>query len=409
MSRKNNFLFKRIKIAVFVLAYIIATLNFPSSATGGDSLSDTREQLEAAEEEKRQREAELAAAEATLAQTEANLANLESIRNTYQGQMQILNANLQAVADRLTVLESRISIKELEIEQTQIQLAQAALDREEQYESMKARIQFLYERSDTVYMDILLSSQTFGELLNYADYIEQLSEYDRRKLEEYFALEQEIAEKEAELQQEMEDLQALREEITAEQESVVGLISNTAANIAVTADQIENTEAEAAAYEEQCDAAAAAAAAAAAEYEAIKAQYEEELRLSQLAAQSAWRDLSQITYEEGDLYLLANLIYCEAGAEPYEGKLAVGAVVINRLCSSVYPNTITGVIYQYKQFSPVLDGHLALALAQNRATDACYQAAQEAMSGATNVGNRVYFRTPIPGLEGLQIGGHIFY
>lgn len=409
MSRKNNFLFKRIKIAVLVLVYIIATLNFPSSATGGDSLSDTREQLEAAEEEKRQREAELAAAEAVLAQTEANLANLESIRNTYQGQMQILNANLQAVADRLTVLESRISIKELEIEQTQIQLEQAALDREEQYESMKARIQFLYERSDTVYMEILLSSQTFGELLNYADYIEQLSEYDRRKLEEYFALEREIAEKEEELQQEMEDLQALREEIAAEQESVVGLISNTAANIAVTADQIENTEAEAAAYEEQCDAAAAAAAAANAEYEAIKAQYEEELRLSQLAAQSAWRDLSQITYEEGDLYLLANLIYCEAGAEPYEGQLAVGAVVINRLCSSVYPNTITGVIYQYKQFSPVLDGHLALALAQNRATDSCYQAAQEAMGGATNVGNRVYFRTPIPGLEGLRIGGHIFY
>jgi spore germination cell wall hydrolase CwlJ-like protein len=67
------------------------------------------------------------------------------------------------------------------------------------------------------------------------------------------------------------------------------------------------------------------------------------------------------------------------------------------------------VIYQRGQFSPVSDGHLALALASNKATPACYQAAEAAMSGRTNVGNCVYFRTPIPGLEGIRIGGHIFY
>ena len=50
-----------------------------------------------------------------------------------------------------------------------------------------------------------------------------------------------------------------------------------------------------------------------------------------------------------------------------------------------------------------------LALANGTATQSCYQAAQEAMSGATNVGNCVYFRTPIEGLTGIQIGGHIFY
>ncbi len=106
---------------------------------------------------------------------------------------------------------------------------------------------------------------------------------------------------------------------------------------------------------------------------------------------------------------MANLIYCEAGAEPYEGQLAVGAVVINRVLSSVYPDTIVGVIYQNKQFSPVASGRLALALAENKATAACYKAADEAMSGYSNVGNCVYFRTPIPGLSGINIGGHVFY
>lgn len=410
MKRKriNGVYLNRIKIVCILMAMALLCVNFPSSATGS-SLDDTREQMEAAQEEKERREAELAAAEATLAQTEANLANLEGVRNSYQGQMEILNTSLQAVADRLAVLESRIALKELEIAQTQADLAAATLAREEQYESMKERIQFLYERSSSVYSEILLSARSFGEMLNYADYIEQLSEYDRRKLEEYFALEQEIAEQEAALQQEMLDLETLREEMVAEQASVTGLISDTANNIAATADQIEDVAAAAAAYEAQCDEAEAAAAAAAAEYEQIKAQYEEELRLSQLAAQSARRDLSQVTFEENDRYLLANLIYCEAGGEPYEGQLAVGAVVINRVCSSVYPNTITGVIYQYKQFSPVGNGRLALALAENRATERCYRAADEAMAGNTNVGNRVYFRTPIPGLEGLQIGNHIFY
>ena len=142
---------------------------------------------------------------------------------------------------------------------------------------------------------------------------------------------------------------------------------------------------------------------------ALKKKYQEELLMSQLANSSAKRDISQVVFEEGDRYLLANLIYCEAGGEPYEGQLAVGEGVINRVLSSVYPNTVSGVIYQKRQFSPVASGRLALALSQNKATPSCYQAADAAMSGQTNVGGCVYFRTPIPGLTGIQIGGHIFY
>jgi len=89
--------------------------------------------------------------------------------------------------------------------------------------------------------------------------------------------------------------------------------------------------------------------------------------------------------------------------------VAVGAVVINRLLSSKFPNTITGVIYQKNQFSPVKSGRYALALSQNRATEKCYRAADEAMAGVTNVGNCLFFRTPIEGLTGIRIGGHIFY
>ena len=116
-----------------------------------------------------------------------------------------------------------------------------------------------------------------------------------------------------------------------------------------------------------------------------------------------------MTFAEGDRKLLANIIYCEAGGESDEGKLAVGAVVINRVLSSKYPDSVVGVIYQPYQFSPVRSGRLELALSVDRATPSCYKAADEAMAGKTNVGQCLYFRTPIDGLTGIRIGGHIFY
>ena len=79
------------------------------------------------------------------------------------------------------------------------------------------------------------------------------------------------------------------------------------------------------------------------------------------------------------------------------------------MLSYKYPDTVLGVIYQKSQFSPVASGRFELALASDKATAACYQAADEAMQGVTNVGTCVYFRTPIPGLTGINIGGHVFY
>ena len=191
-------------------------------------------------------------------------------------------------------------------------------------------------------------------------------------------------------------------QVEAEQSKVSGLVSQTANSIAGYANEIDAAEAEAENYENLI-------AQQNQNIAALKKQLAEERRLSDLAASSAKRDISEVTFADGDRYLLANLIYCEAGGEPYEGKVAVGAVVINRVLSSVYPDTVTGVIYQRKQFSPVASGRLAAALAAGKATQSCYQAADEAMAGVTNVGNCVYFRTPIEGLTGISIGGHIFY
>ncbi len=398
------------KLAYILLAAALsASVLFSLEKLPATAAGTTKEQVDAAEKKKAEKEQELAAAQQNLAVTKASLVGLESQKNTYQGQMNILNGNLTLVADNLAVLENSIELKQMDIDDTTKALEEAKQTRIDQYEAMKTRIRFLYEKGSDGYLDILFSAKNFGELINYADYIEALSAYDRYMLEEYTKTEARISEEEKTLEQEMADLEEMHAQVKAEQEKVTGLINDTAEHIAITAENINMTQAAADAFEDQVDQKEAEAKAAAAEYAAIKAKYEEELRLSRLAAQSAWRDISEVTFEDGDRYLLANLIYCEAGGEPYEGQIAVGAVVINRVLSSRYPDTVTGVIYQHAQFSPVGSGRLSLALAENRATASCYNAADAAMSGRTNVGNCVYFRTIIPGLDGKFIGGHVFY
>lgn len=331
-----------------------------------------------------------------------NVSGLKGERKTLQNELDELTEQMEQISAELEELEKNIADKEEEIVQTEAELAEAKQSEADQYAAMKKRIRFMYEKQDFVLGEILFSSAGFGDMLNKADYIEDMSKYDRKMLEELVATRITIEETGARLEKEKEELDELHEEAVEKKHNIQAYIDNTSSNIREYTGQIKTVEASIAAYEAQ-------AKKEEEDIAALKKKYEEELALSKLAAASKWRDISEVSFEESDRYLLANLIYCEAGNQPYAGQLAVGAVVINRVLSSVYPNTVAGVIYQNKQFSPVGDGHLALALAQNRATEACYKAADEAMSGHTNVGNRVYFRTPIEGLTGMQIGGHIFY
>ena len=135
---------------------------------------------------------------------------------------------------------------------------------------------------------------------------------------------------------------------------------------------------------------------------------EEEKAMTKKAGRMSWSSTGELGFNVSDRELLACLIYCEAGGEPYTGQVAVGSVVINRMRSAVYPNTMVGVIYQKGQFTPARSGRLATRLSLG-ATESCYRAADEAMAGAQPVGNCLYFRTKIPRINGIIIGGHVFY
>ena len=113
----------------------------------------------------------------------------------------------------------------------------------------------------------------------------------------------------------------------------------------------------------------------------------------------------------GDVYLLAQCIYSESRGEPYKGQVAVGAVVLNRVKSSAFPNSISGVIYQKGAFSAVDDGQINLT-----PNDTALKAAKDAMNGWDPTGGCLYYYNPAKTTNRwirsrpivVRIGSHVF-
>lgn len=94
-------------------------------------------------------------------------------------------------------------------------------------------------------------------------------------------------------------------------------------------------------------------------------------------------------FSESDVQLLASIISAESRGEPYEGQVAVGAVIMNRIAHPSFPNTLSGVIYQPGAFSCLYDGGINAAVA-----DSSYQAAREAINGSDPTGGAIYYYNP---------------
>lgn len=151
-----------------------------------------------------------------------------------------------------------------------------------------------------------------------------------------------------------------------------------------------------------------------AEYVSVEFTTEHGKTLKEIEDEEREKELAKLSKNRGavptsvsDVTLLAALIQAEAGNQPYEGKLAVGAVVMNRVRSGGYPNSIIGVITAPGQFPPATNGTVA-AIASRGPSASCMQAAQAAVDGQTNVGGALHFGR-VGKAAGVVIGSHVFY
>lgn len=116
-------------------------------------------------------------------------------------------------------------------------------------------------------------------------------------------------------------------------------------------------------------------------------------------------------YSQNDIQLMANAVYGEARGEPYEGQVAVAAVILNRVESSTFPNTVSGVIFEPRAFTAVADGQIWLT-----PNETARQAVLDAINGWDPSGNATYYFNPDTATSGWiwtrpqikKIGKHIF-
>ena len=175
---------------------LAAACAFPAYGTSSD-INKAKDKASSLEEEKKK--------------VETTLKNLEGLKADMEAYVRELDASLESVSQEVTNLEWQIHDKEMDIERAGQELLGAKLVEQQQYQAMKLRIQYMYEMGETNFIDMLLQSKDMGQFLNRAEYIARITEYDKKKLDEYRAVKKDIAGREAVLEEEHAELMELKD------------------------------------------------------------------------------------------------------------------------------------------------------------------------------------------------------
>jgi len=160
-----------------------------------------------------------------LNQISRQIAGLEDSKEELSEEITEMNTELVDILTSINVCQSEIDAKEKEIEEASERLVVAQKDEQDQYESMKRRIQFLYEKGDKAYVQALIESSGYSDLVNKADYVEKLYSYDHDLLEKYIGVKQEVSDLKQTLEQEEAALESSRFELGQEQAALETLIN----------------------------------------------------------------------------------------------------------------------------------------------------------------------------------------
>ena len=236
---------KRITIVFLCLVFVIACAapGIPAQAVTSESIREKEREIEKAKEQ-------VSGLKSNLTDVEKLKKELEQSKSDLTAFVQQLDGQLADIQDKIEKYNTMISEKEQEIEETTQELEAAVAQQEEQYAAMKKRIQFMYERSDSFYMETLFGADSISGIVNRADYIEALSRYDREKLDEYVETRKYVELCKEELEAEKQVLDEAKEAVRQEEASVSSLIGEKEAQIVSVSGDIANKEAAIKEYEE---------------------------------------------------------------------------------------------------------------------------------------------------------------
>ncbi len=414
------------KILCLLLACLLTGAGAFTALASGDGLEDARDRVESAEEQAR---------------------DLEDASERFQEYLDELNDQLDQLTSDMEDLEAQRGDLESQLEDTSGELSDARETEARQYENMKKRIQYMYENRDSGFIGLIFSEDSLSSILNKAEYAMEMASYDREMLTAYKETKDLVAQKEEELLAKQEELDQVASELAAKRDEILTAIAETSQQMEIYAGNLEDTEGQLAQYRAELQQRELEAE------ESLLQMEEDETQVadggtpeteapteaeggteapgnegggtetepdapSEPATEPPTEAPTEPPTESGDdfdysaysdLELVAAMIFREANMEPWEGKVAVGNVIMNRLNSSLYPDTILGVLSQPYQFSPWGNPRYINALV-NGVPEECTRAARVAMAGTENyVGDCLHFRTASSGYQGIIIGNHVFY
>jgi peptidoglycan hydrolase CwlO-like protein len=434
---------------------------------------------------------------------------LEQARQELLNALDSMDLELVDVSNEVDSLSGEIEQTEASIKEAEEALALTEADAAAQYDSMKLRIQYMYENGGTLSWTNIFSAKSFVDALNRVEYALDLAVTDRRLLDQYAdtlrqlesdrqALEEKraalvlaqeelagkktallasietaqskVADTDAAIAQKEEDMADIADQLAAMEEYERLLEEQKAKEAAEEQARIKEEEERARREEEERRKAEEEEARKKAEEEEARKKAEEEAARQETGENAETTNAETGNAESGNVEtenaesgnadgdagqeetaapdgnseddssqkesgstastdaalryylhtttpvsvsaeeeeLFAALVYCEAGGESYETQFAVASVVVNRINSSRYPDSLVDVIYQKNQFSPASSGRLAVVLEKGLATESCRTAAREALAG--NIcGDWLNFNYNFGTIDGLVIGTEVFY
>ncbi len=295
--------------------------------------------------------------------------------SSLQTELDGINKELASISEEIADTQMQTEMMSAEILRTEDSLRAAQEDENKQYEDMKARIKYMYETGDATLLELLFSADNMADFLNKAEFVQNVSDYDREMLDKLTAISDDIAAKEKTLKAQKNALGDLKTRLDKRQKELEAKAKETSTDLEALKVQIQNTSS--------------------------NVVMSTDGRIVRGTAM-------KVSVEEEKL--LAAIIECEA-YQDYNSLLAVATVIMNRVNDSRFPNTIAEVVYASNQFEPVTLGSLDAVLSRGPSNLSC-QVAEDALAGAklASVADCYFFLyAGATSKGGVNVGNNVFF
>ena len=323
--------------AIFIAFSMMVLVVEPVRAT---TISDLEKEKQELEQKKKEADEKKKQEQEKYNDASGRVDTIQSDVDEVAGEIEEIDAALVETLASVELIEEDIDEKEEQIVVTTADYEAAKVTEEEQYEAMKLRVKFMYEKGDTTYLQLLLESNGFSDMINKVEYIEKLYEYDRTLLNEYMDARIAVEELKQQLEEEMAELEAQQHELEEEKESLEVILTEKQKTYDNYEVQLAKAKQEAAVYKanikkqnDEIKKLEAAAAAKQSEIDAAKKAEEEARKAQELALQKQSESGSSSGSSSSGGNSSSGKSY--ASASSYSGSGSKGQQIANYACQFI--------------------------------------------------------------------------